>query len=89
MSLKAAGVWLCAPRAALPQLMAGRRSGRLQSAAMACGNALTCEAGSFACSHILGSSDAQEGRFRTDTRATLSNIWDVFPLCNLYMWNWR
>ena len=47
VSLKAAGVWLCAPRAALPQLMAGRRSGRLRCAAMACGNALTCEAGFF------------------------------------------
>ena len=39
------------------------------------------EPASFACSHTLGSPDAQEGRFRTDTRPTLSYIWDVFPIC--------
>ena len=43
------------------------------------------EPASFACSHTLGLPDAQDGRFRTDRRLTLSYIWDVFPICNLYM----
>ena len=44
----------------------------------------SAEAVSFACSHALGSPDAQGGRFCTERRLTLSYIWDVFPICNLY-----
>ena len=40
---------------------------------------------SFTHSHALGLPDAQDGRFCMDRRLTLSYIWDVFPICNLYM----